>query len=305
MSPTAKGYLYIAFAGTLFGMSGVFNTGLTMLEVPPAMIAFTSQLFATICMFIYIVARGELKSLRVSKHALFNLLMLGIFAKGFFKLTYETTIATVGMSTGTILLYVSPIFSAIITRLFFKERLSGIQRFALLLNLLGCMMVVTEGDFTDMGISRFGIRMGIASAFFYSLTGILGKKLSNLNTHPRTSSFYMMLFATIFLIPFSEPWQHAAEFRDGVFLVITLLYALIPTLLANTFYLTGLNFPIKPTSANIVVSVEVVVASIIGVVAFHEPMALVGYIGCCVMLLSIILMNSVRKPKLADRENTL
>ena len=61
--------------------------------------------------------------------------LLGVLTKGIFKLALDTSMTLVGVATATILMYLAPVFAAIMSMLFFKEKLRGYQHFAILLNL--------------------------------------------------------------------------------------------------------------------------------------------------------------------------
>ena len=87
----------------------------------------------------------------------------------------DTSITLVGVATSTILMYLAPVWTALMAMIFFKEKLRGHQNFALVLNLLGCILMVTGGNFTDLNISGLGLALGLLSGFLYGLSTILGK----------------------------------------------------------------------------------------------------------------------------------
>ena len=66
-------------------------------------------------------------------------------------------------------------------------------------------------------------------------------------------------------------------------------------------YENGLTYPIEASKAQIVASVEVIVATLVGVLYFKESLNYVSLIGIAIMLASIVLMNmqpSSSKPAL-------
>ena len=74
-------------------------------------------------------------------------------------------------------------------------------------------------------------------------------------------------------------------------LLCGLLFGFVATALAYSFYFSGLS-KIKETSkVPVVASIELVVATIIGVFAFSESMTFVKIIGILLVLLSIFLFN--------------
>lgn len=65
------------------------------------------------------------------------------------------------MATAAVFLYTSPIYVALISRILFKEALTKNKILAILINIVGCIITVTGGDFSTMKLSIFGLIMGI------------------------------------------------------------------------------------------------------------------------------------------------
>lgn len=285
------GYLFVAIAGVCWGVGGLFVENLSDMGVGPSVIAFNSQAFAIIPMGLYVFFKDGVAGFKISKKSLFHTFILGVISKGLFKLVYDTSITMVGVAMGSILLYLSPIFVAIMSTLFFKEKIGSIQKFALLLNLVGCVLMVTGGDFTTLNVSTVGIILGVLAAFFYGTNSIIGRFTTD-GVKPRTAAFYMFIFSTLTLLPFAQPWNVVSFYTESTFLFQSLLYGLVPGVLANTFFLTGISLGISPSRATIFTSLEVVVATLIGVAVFNEFLNGIGVVGIGIMLLSIVIVNA-------------
>lgn len=195
-----------------------------------------------------------------------------------------------GSSTGTIVLYTSPIFTTILSELVLKERLKSHQLMALGLNLLACVLVVTGGNFTNLTISHIGILFGLLSAFLYALSTLLGK-LSAGSDKPITMTFYMLLFSTLTMLPVVRPWEHLEVILRTDVLILGMLYSLLTGFIANVCYISGLNKPIQASRVPIVASLEVVVACLLGVMVLGEPFNGISLFGIMMLLFSIVLMN--------------
>src|SRR5699024_3480539 len=113
---------------------------------------------------------------------------------GIFKIATDTSISLIGVSTASILMYLAPVFTAIMSMIFFKERLRGYQHAALVLNLLGCILMVTGGNFEELTISGLGLTLGVLAGFLYALNTIIGK-VATTGDDPLTMTFYMLLFS--------------------------------------------------------------------------------------------------------------
>ena len=86
----------------------------------------------------------------------------------------DTSITLVGVAISSVLMYLAPVWTAVMAMIFFKEKLRSHQNFALVLNLLGCILMVTGGNFTDFNISGLGLALGLLAGFLYGLSTING-----------------------------------------------------------------------------------------------------------------------------------
>lgn len=287
------GYLLVAVAGTLWGTGGTFIYFLRHAGAHVNLASLMGHLFALLPLLLFIQLKEGMSGLKISRGGLFYAVIMGIIGKALFVLSFNQTLTLLGSSTGTIVLYTSPIFTAILSELVLKERLKSHQLIALGLNLLACVLVVTGGNFTSLTISHIGILFGILSAFLYALNTLLGK-LSAGSDKPITMTFYMLLFSTLTMLPVVKPWEHLEIMFRADVLILGMLYALLTGFIANVCYISGLNKPIQASRVPIVASLEVVVACLLGVMVLGEPFNGISLIGIMMLLFSIVLMNFER-----------
>lgn len=285
-----KGYFLVALAGILWRIGGFFVAKMSETGASSLMTAFASHFLALPPLLIYLLATKGLKGLKISKKGLLFSILLGVLTKGIFKLALDTSITLVGVATSTILMYLAPVWTALMAMLFFKEKLRGYQNFALVLNLLGCILMVTGGKFTNLNISGLGLVLGLLSGFLYGLSTILGK-LGTSGDDSVSMAFYMMLFSSITTAIFAKPWENLELFANSTFLFWAILGAVLNAAISNILFLTGLSMGIDASKTTIVASIEVIVATVAGVFLLNEQINLMGYIGIVIMLASIVLMN--------------
>ena len=290
------GYLLIFLAGAGWGTGGVWITQMGRLGASSLMTGFTGHLFAIPMLALAIFFTLGKSGFKISKRGLLFSIIMGVVTKGFFKMAYDTTISTIGVSTGAVLLYTAPVFVAILSMLVFREKLYRNNYIALAMNLIGVFLMVTLGNFSSLNIAPLGLLLGLISAFLHASNTIMAK-ISGSADDSLTMAFYMLVFSTITQGIFAQPWTETnmALLTSGNFLFWALINALITGALANLFYLKGLSTNIDASKAPIISSVEVIVASLMGVILFGEGMNWVGLLGIGLMLGSIYLMNM--KPK--------
>lgn len=295
-SSAKLGYLLIFLAGAGWGTGGVWITQMGRLGASSLMTGFTGHLFALPMLAIAILLTLGKSGFKISKRGLLFSIIMGVVTKGFFKMAYDTTISTIGVSTGAVLLYTAPVFVAILSMLVFREKLYKNNYIALGMNLVGVFLMVTLGNFSSLNIAPLGLLLGLISAFLHASNTIMAK-ISGSADDSLTMAFYMLVFSTITQGIFAQPWTdtNMALLTSGSFLFWAIINALITGALANLFYLKGLSTNIDASKAPIISSVEVIVASLMGVILFGEGMNWVGLLGIGLMLGSIYLMNM--KPK--------
>lgn len=295
-SSAKLGYLLIFLAGAGWGTGGVWITQMGRLGASSLMTGFTGHLFALPMLAIAILLTLGKSGFKISKRGLLFSIIMGVVTKGFFKMAYDTTISTIGVSTGAVLLYTAPVFVAILSMLVFREKLYRNNYIALAMNLIGVFLMVTLGNFSSLNIAPLGLLLGLISAFLHASNTIMAK-ISGSADDSLSMAFYVLVFSTITQGIFAQPWTdtNMALLTSGSFLFWAIINALITGALANLFYLKGLSTNIDASKAPIISSVEVIVASLMGVILFGEGMNWVGLLGIGLMLGSIYLMNM--KPK--------
>ena len=286
-------------AGILWGSIGFFVRKLNGLGVDTELTAFM-RIFCAWIILIPLLMGMSLKSgrnyFKISKKGLLQCFIMGLVTQAFFNLSYSGCINSVGVAMDSVLLYTAPILVSILSRLLFKEEINARKGISLVINLLGCFIMVTGGDLSVLKVSGIGILLGIGAGFFYAMVTILGKFTSD-EVDPFTMVFYNFLFGWISLALISNPIPKIAAVSDLHFWLLAFGYGLIPTVGSYLFYMNGISHDVELSRVPIIASVEPIIATIIGLLVFGENITLVNALGLVIVLFSIVLMNSGRKEK--------
>ena len=292
-SNSTTGYICILMAGIMWGTIGFFVRLLNEQGADSSVTAFVRIFAGSIIMFFVLIIMSLMRKenmFRLTKAGLLQCVILGFFTQALFNACYSRSINSVGVATGSVLLYTAPIFVCIMSALIFKEKITPRKGIALAINLLGCFIMATGGDMSTLKVSAMGIFFGVAAGFLYALVTIVGKFASG-TTHPFTTTFYSFFFGWITLGVFTRPWGAIAEVSGGSFWLLAFAFGLIPTVGSYLFYMSGLNHDIELSRAPIIASVEPVVATLIGVMIFSENIGLINIIGLLMVLFSVVFMN--------------
>lgn len=278
----------IIIAGVCWGLIGLFSNYLSAAGLRPEQITVIRCVLACFVIggYLLIFKRGAFK-VRV-KH-LWIFLGTGVLSIAFYNVCYFACINMCGLSFAAILLYTAPCFVVLLSAVFFKEHLTRQRGFALIIAFVGCLLVVGVGS-GQTSLSGLGILVGLASGIGYALYSIFARVALKHYEAP-TVMFYTFLFASLALLPFSEPINIVSLALDSasVFEVMIAL-ALISTVTPFACYTTGLAH-METGKASIMSFVEPMVSLLLGVMVFGEVLTLQNMIGVIGILGAVVLLN--------------
>ena len=290
-----KGYLMVLTAGALWGTIGFFATLLSNLGLGAAPVAFFRPLSASIMLALILLVKGKgIRLFKISRRGLISCMLVGFVSQAFYNVCYMNAIEQGGMATAAVFLYTSPIYVALISRILFKEALTKNKILAILINIVGCIITVTGGDFSTMKLSIFGLIMGILAGFTYALLPILSRTGAD-KEDPFTSAFYGQAFGALLLFFLIRPYNGiGAEFSLQMLLVL-IGFGIVPSAMGYIVYYAGIGKVIETSRIPVLASVETVVAAVVGLVVFGQGLSLMKVIGIALVLCSIAVMNMTKK----------
>lgn len=286
-----KGYLLVILSGILWGTLGYFTTRLGQYGLSNPMIAFLRIALGAVFIGIAVLIMKGPSVFRIDRRGFLWCILLGLFPQALYNATYTKAMREAGMAAGAVLLYTAPVFVCIMSRIFFKERLTKQKTIALAVNLIGCMVAVTGGSLAGLQIPVSGLISGLAAGFFYgTLTIISTAALKEYDS--MTVLFYGMTIGAILLGLMAGPQNIAQLSLQPGMLWMTAGLALIPTCMAYLIYMTALSSDnLEPSRVPVAASIEIVSASFFGTALLHQGFSIGKGIGIVIILLSIIMMN--------------
>ncbi|HBF4254135.1 DMT family transporter [Clostridioides difficile] len=286
MGEKSKGYVFIAIAGLLWATLGLFGKFLMGNGLTSEQVAFTRLFFGFIVLGVYSSIRTP-QILKISKKGIIYSVIIGIICQAMFNLCYFKAIDIAGVSIAAVLLYTSPLFLAIFSKVFYKENITRSKLFSLILCFIGAIMAVSGGRLDFQGLNAFGLFLGILSAIVYALMPTISKNALK-EFSSSTILVYSFLFGAIFMIPSSRPWEILNYAKDLDVLSCMLMLGIVPAALAYIFYATGISKGVELSVAGVVASVELVGSVIIGCTILGESFSLGKLFGVMLMLISAV-----------------
>ena len=284
--------IMIILAGMLWGSMGIFVRKLNAAGLHSMEIVSLRSVVTAVVMGIFLLCyRKEMFRIRIKD--IWCFVGTGVFSIVFFNFCYFKTMTLASLSVAAVLLYTAPSFVMVISFFLFGEKFTKTKVAALLLALAGCVLVT--GILSDtQSLTLAGILTGLGAGLGSALYSIFCRYALERGYHTFTILFYTFLLAAIGGIPLTN-WKQVADVAlfdlSGVGFAI--VFALVSTVLPYLLYTAGLQF-VENGRASILASIEPVVATVFGVLLFHEKMTLMGLAGMILVLVSIVICNRKR-----------
>ncbi len=281
--------LQILAAGTLWGLVGPLVKLMELNGSTAASTSFIRMTMAFLIMGAITVAKFGLPALKVSKRTLAACAVLGIVSNGVYNVIYTMAIANAGIAVSAVLLNTAPIFTTVFSMLIFHEGISLLKVVALCINVVGCSLAATGGQFDLATVSLLGIACGIGSGFTYGMAAII-TRLAGSGTNTYVMSTYSYLFAALAITVLFQPWN-CPESYNAATIGYGFVLALVPTSFAYLLYYKGILKMRETSKVPIIASVEMVATAIISVTFFGEYLSPAAIAGIALVIASIALMN--------------
>ena len=273
------------FAGVLWGTISVFLKNLSSSGLSLIQITACRAIFSSFFLFVYFLVKDK-NLLKIKVKDIWMFVGTGVVSLTFFSLCYFSTILESGASIAVILLYTSPIFILLLSAILFKEKITKIKLFALILTFVGCIFVTGIGG--ENHLSAKGLFIGLCAGFGYALYSIFSRFALE-KYKPLTVTFYTFVFSSISLLPFCNIVEICSSFSEKSLLFLIGI-ALVCTVLPYIFYTFGLS-GLETGKAAILVTVEPLVGSLIGIFVWKENLDMLKLIGIIMIFIAVILIN--------------
>ena len=282
------GSVLIILAACFWGSMGIFvrrlgEYGFSSIQIVTIRLTLAALIFSLILLI------KDHSGFKISVRDIPLYLGLGLGSILFFTICYFSAIRIMSLSVAAILLYTSPIWIMLMSVLCFHERMNGKKVIALIMAFTGCVLVSgISGD----GITIWGMLLGLGSGIGYGLYSILGT-VALRRYSPYTVTTYTFLIAAAgswFICDPGDMIERFAVSDDLMWLILfCILTALVTTVIPFLLYTLGLS-SVEAGMAGILATIEPMVATIIGIIFFSEPLTIHAGIGILLILSAVIVL---------------
>ena len=287
------GPILIILAGCFWGSMGIFvrrlgTYGFNSIQIVSIRVTLAALIFALVLLV------KDRSGFKISRGDFPLFLGLGFGSILFFTVCYFTAITMMPLSTAAILLYTSPVWIMLMSVLFFHEKLDKRKLIALALAFAGCVLV---SGISGHGITLTGLLVGLGSGIGYGLYSILGTiALRKYSSYTVTAyTFILAAIGSWFICRPADMLYKIKNTADlGFLLFFCCLTALITAVIPFLAYTLGLE-SVEASKAGIIATIEPMVATLIGIVVFSEPLTIISGAGIILILTAVIILNLKQK----------
>ncbi len=283
------GSVFIITAGVLWGLMGLFvrnldKYGITSMQIVALRAVFTALMMSVVTLIC------DRRMFKIKIRDFWCFFGTGICSIVFFNFCYFRTITLTSLSAAAVLLYTAPVMVMIMSVFLFKEKLTATKIIAAAVAFAGCALVTGAVD-GSLALNTAGVLTGLGSAFGYALYTIFGEFALKRGYNSITITLYTFIFASIGVLPFANLPDLAGKIIvNPQVMGWGAVLALVVTVLPYLVYTIGLK-TVEAGKASVMATIEPVVATLVGVIVFAEPLSASGIIGIVLVAFSLAMLN--------------
>lgn len=211
----------------------------------------------------------------------------------FSSLTLFNSYSYIDGGIASVLLFIYPVFVALIMFILFKERLHKNTLFSIFLVMCGIFLLY-KGK-TNETLNLTGLILVFISALFYAIYMVLIKK-NNILKHINSSklTFYVMLFGLSVFLYNLKFGRNLQLITKPLLYIDILMLAVLPTIVAIETLTLSIKL-IGPTLSAVISALEPVSAMIFCVIFFKETVTLKILLGIIAILSAVFLIITDKK----------
>ncbi len=276
------GYALVLASAVMWGTIPLFTRYLYETGLAPLDVASVRSFLSAALAFLLLIAFGDLKKVRrrdIPFYIIYSMLaMSGTY------IAYANSVKLLPTAMASVLLYTAPVFVNVLERIFYHIPFTGEKLVSLVMTIAGSALVVRIYDPESLKVNAAGIAVGVLAGFCYSLTTVIGTKAKEKNSG-RCNGLLILALSFILFLPMRSP---------AILTRLTakqLLYAaglaLLSTIIPYVLYLCGLSCGIDGGNASIAATVELVAATLFGVIAFGDHVGILQILGMGIVFLGV------------------
>ncbi|MGY0041111.1 DMT family transporter [Pedobacter sp. NJ-S-72] len=284
MNTKVKGYFWGCISSATFGLIPLF--ALPLMHQGFAHDSLLCYRFGCASFLIAMFMLFKKESFKIAKKEIIPLALLGTLyglSAQYLFLSYDY----LSVSTASTILFVYPVFVAILMTVFFKEKVNMITMAAILLAIFGVSLLY-KGE-NGMTVNLIGLVAILFAALCYAIYIVAVNKSRIQLMSGYKLTFYVMGFTAVFFLIKAQATVGLQPLPNTKAVVDLVLLALPATAISCVAMIFAVQY-VGSTVTAILGALEPVVAVAVGIFAFKEAITLNLILGILMILIAVLMI---------------
>ena len=288
MNNRTKGIALAIITAVMWGIMGMFVRDLSQYRFTNLEISFFRCALAGGAYFVFLTFTNP-SALKIDFKGVIICLLYGAVAYSISFVSYSVAVSKIPVGVATVLMFMSPIWVAILGRFMFREKLKKSKLVTIFICLIGAVLVADFVGSGEVRLNGIGILAGIINGVGVALQILLPKYFAK-DYERDTLLVYGFLGAALVLL-FGIDFR-AISSHMGSTPLIPLIWNLfgigiLCTMVANVACVKSTQY-VEATTTSILSALEVVVGTLVGFVVFHEHLTWLHMLGAVIIVIGAI-----------------
>lgn len=280
------GIVCLLAAALLWGALGYFVRGLNAYgfsTIQVVSLRFITASLSTAAAALVI----DRKAFRIRPKDIWMFLGTGVASIFAFNYCYLSCMTLTSLTLAVTFTYTAPAFAIALAAILFKERITPKVIIGMVLAVAGSLIAMGIWN-AELRLTPLGTVLGLSFGLFFALYSIFSrlalKRYSSL-----TITLYSFIFAAIAATAVCSPVEMVSIMHDAGFVPNLLGLGILCTPIPYFLYTYGVS-KVKVSVASIITLAEIVTATLISALVYHEELRLYQIIGVLLVVGAVILL---------------
>jgi drug/metabolite transporter (DMT)-like permease len=280
-------YLKLVLVALIWGGSFIATRVIAQSFEP--FIASCIRYLISIVFLLPLAFKGNRKFLSVTKSQFWLLILMGFSGIFIYNFFFFKGLQLVPASHGALLVALNPSMVIILSAIWYREKINGLQAIGVMLSLLGVMLVISRGQLSTL-LSDFqlGDAYMLACPFAWAIYTLAGREALK-KVSPIDATTWAALSGLVMLLLFAFTEQIPSSITPKIWAGFAYL-GILSTVIAFIWYNDGIK-EIGATKTSIFNNLVPVFALLLSVLILHEQVSSYTWIGGFLVIGGVLLTN--------------
>lgn len=280
-----KGKIYLILSAFIYGFTPILAKAVYSGGTNGMTLTFLRAAMSLPLLFLVLVVKKI--DLRLEKGQAKRVVLLAVVGNSLSIICLYVAYSFISVGLATVLHYIYPLLIVLICALFFKERMGRRKLIAAVLVTIGILLFMDVNGKGDI----FGAVMAFLSGLFYAFNVLYMDKSGLDRMHYLKLTFYISLIMSVTVFLFALPGRQLAFDMSAEAWILAGVISVLVTLCGLPLFQLGVLYEGAAT-AGILSTVEPITGVLLGAALLGEPLTWAGLVGCALILLGVVLIET-------------